>query len=100
MPEVGTEEYFDAPAELIPGVIEGLEHLYLVEGTMSPCADDVLLYNEPTKGYCCTLTANDRYKVEFESFRIRDMDSGVRLFEVAKDPAAPEIDMGMIPVDM
>ena len=51
-------------------------------------------------GYCCTLTANDNYKIEFESFRIRDMDSGVQLFEVAKDPDQPEIDVALIPVEM
>jgi len=88
------------PAELVPGIIDGLQHLYLVEGTMSPCADDVLLYNEPTKGYCCTLTANDRFKIEFESFRIRDMDSGVQLFEVAKDPEQGEVDLSQLPVEM
>lgn len=88
------------PAELIKGTIVGLEHLSLVEGTMSPCADDVLCYHGPTEGYCCSLTANDQYKIEFESFRIRDMDSGVQLFEVAKDPNQPEIDLALIPAEM
>jgi len=90
----------EAYAPLCWGIIPGLEHLALVEGTMSPCADDVLNYTEPTPGYCCTLTANDDFKVEFESFRIRDMDSGVQLFEVAKDPNQPDIDMATIPPAM
>jgi len=94
-----TGEVYD-PAPLIPGLEEGLTHLYLVDGIYSPCADDVLNYHEPTQGYCCTLTANDNYKIEFESFRIRDMDSGVQLFEVAKDPDQPEIDVALIPVEM
>jgi len=94
-----TGEVYD-PAPLIPGLEEGLTHLYLVDGIYSPCADDVLNYTEPTKGYCCTLTANDAYKIEFESFRIRDMDSGVQLFEVSKDPDQPEVDVALIPVEM
>ena len=47
--DVMTGEVYD-PAPLIPGLEEGLTHLYLVDGIYSPCADDVLNYHEPTQG--------------------------------------------------
>lgn len=50
-------------------------------------------------GYCCPLTANT-YGIEFDSFRIRDYDSQQLLFEVAKDPNAPPVDMASIPPEM
>ena len=39
----------------------------------------------------CSLTDNI-YKIEFNEFNIRDMDSGVQLFHVAKDsPTCPTL---------
>jgi len=57
--------------------------------------DEVLTLAEPTPGYCCFLSDNV-YGIEFESFRIRDYESGVGLFEVAKDPNMPAIDFSTI----
>ena len=50
-------------------------------------------------GYCCPLTANT-YGIEFEAFRIREYESGQCLFEVAKDPNAPPVDMASIPPEL
>ena len=47
----------------------------------------------------CSLTDNI-YKIEFNEFNIRDMDSGVQLFHVAKDPNMPDIDPAMIPPEL
>jgi len=47
----------------------------------------------------CSLTDNV-YKIEFNEFSIRDMDSGVQLFQVAKEPGMPEIDPATIPPEM
>jgi hypothetical protein len=47
----------------------------------------------------CSLTDN-AYKIEFNEFNIRDMDSGVQLFHVAKDPNMPDIDPAMIPPEL
>jgi len=90
---------------LQPGMRGGLEHLWLVEGEFSPAADDVLHYQGPTPGYCCPLASNwmdDARKpiIEFESFRIRDYHTQHQLFEVAKDPSQPEIDLTQIPVEL
>lgn len=89
-------EHEDPWFRLQPSVIEGLEHLSLVDGTMSPAADDVLLYSQPTPSYCCSLSAN-AYGIEFESFRIRDYDSDQLLFEVAQEPGAEKVDLTTIP---
>ncbi|XP_067944441.1 protein unc-119 homolog B-like [Watersipora subatra] len=50
--------------------------------------DDVLMFTAPTEGYLCTPEANT-YGIEFTRFKLRDMDSGVTLFEVAK-PSSDE----------
>jgi len=47
----------------------------------------------------CSLTDN-LYKIEFNEFNIRDMDSGVQLFHVAKDPNMPDIDPATIPPEL
>ncbi|KAL1524822.1 hypothetical protein AB1Y20_019702 [Prymnesium parvum] len=65
----------------------------------APAADEVLTYTEPTPGYCCPLSANI-YGIEFESFRIRDYETGQCLFEVSKDPEAPPIDLNNLPPEM
>lgn len=65
----------------------------------APTADEVLTFTEPTAGYCCPLNANT-VGIEFESFRIRDYESGQVLFEVAKDPNTPPIDLNNIPPEM
>ena len=62
------------------------------EGYASPTPDEVLSYNCPTDHYCCPLVAN-RYGIEFEIFRVRCHETGQVLFEVAKDPDAPPIDV-------
>jgi len=64
-----------------------------------PTPDEVLAFNGPTDQYLCKLTDNV-YGVDFQSFRIRDYDSGFQLFEVAKDPNMPDIDFAQIPPEM
>ncbi len=67
--------------------------------TDSPTPEEVLSFTQPTSGYCCPLVANT-YGIEFESFRIRDYDSQQLLFEVAKDPNTPPVDLASIPPEM
>jgi len=76
------EQYDEQPQEFYP-----------------PLPDEVLTYGEPTMGYCCPLTANT-YGIEFVEFHIRDYESGQVLFEVAKDPNQPPVDMALIPPEM
>lgn len=52
--------------------------------------DDVLRLNRATTGYLCPLEANV-YDIEFVHFKLRDMDNGVTLFEVAK-PDTSQLD--------
>lgn len=54
----------------------------------SPAPEDitpemVLQYTAPTDSYLCSTEANI-YKIEFVRFKLRDMESGETLFEVAK----------------
>jgi len=65
----------------------------------APTPEEVLEFGEPTNGYMCSLTDNV-YKIEFNEFNIRDMDSGVQLFHVAKDPNMPDIDPATIPPEL
>jgi len=46
--------------------------------------DQVLALTEATTDFMCPLTANE-YGVEFLYFRVRDMDSGLVLFEVKRE---------------
>ncbi len=46
--------------------------------------DQVLALTEATSDFLCPLSANE-YGVEFLYFRVRDMDSGLVLFEVKKE---------------
>eukprot|EP00039_Didymoeca_costata_P026072 m.14854 g.14854 ORF g.14854 m.14854 type:complete len:209 (+) comp5229_c0_seq1:17-643(+) len=55
--------------------------------------DDVMALKVPCKGYLCKPSDNV-YGVEFRAFKLRDLDRGATLFEVAKPDDAPpdEID--------
>lgn len=53
------------------------------KGTITP--DDVLRLTRITENYLCTPEANI-YDIDFTRFKIRDMDSGTVLFEIAKPP--------------
>ncbi|CAL4145459.1 unnamed protein product [Meganyctiphanes norvegica] len=53
------------------------------KGTINP--DDVLRLGRITENYLCTPEANI-YDIDFTRFKIRDMDSGTVLFEIAKPP--------------
>lgn len=50
--------------------------------------DDVLRLTSITEGYLCAPDANV-YDIDFTRFKIRDLESGAVLFEIAKPP--PEI---------
>jgi len=52
--------------------------------------DDVLRMTKVTKNYLCRPEANV-YDIEFTRFKIRDLDSGAVLFEIAK-PSVDELD--------
>ena len=62
-------------------------------GEISP--EDVLALEEPTDGYFCPLSANI-YNIDFQSFKIRDMENNDTLFEVSKDPSAPPVDYSLL----
>lgn len=52
--------------------------------------EDVLKLNRITSDYLCPITANT-HKIDFTKFKIRDIESGVVLFEIAKPQGATEI---------
>ncbi|XP_055912698.1 protein unc-119 homolog [Eupeodes corollae] len=54
------------------------------ERIISP--DDVLRLNKITEDYLCTPDANI-YEIDFTRFKIRDLESGAVLFEIAKPPS-------------
>lgn len=56
--------------------------------------DDVLRLNRITDSYLCSPDANV-YDIDFTRFKIRDLDTGTVLFEIAK-PAASEAPIGGI----
>lgn len=64
-----------------------------------PTAEQVLEFRCPTQGYMCPLSANT-YGIDFLSFRIRDYNTSRQLFEVARDPDAPPVDVSQIPPEM
>jgi hypothetical protein len=64
-----------------------------------PTAEQVLEFRCPTQGYMCPLAANT-YGIDFLSFRIRDYNTSRQLFEVARDPDAPPVDVSQIPPEM
>ncbi|KAF8764520.1 protein unc-119 homolog B-like [Argiope bruennichi] len=53
--------------------------------------DDVLRLNKVTENYLCSPEANV-YDIDFTRFKIRDMETGTVLFEIAKPPPPPEED--------
>ncbi|XP_055842333.1 protein unc-119 homolog [Episyrphus balteatus] len=54
------------------------------ERIISP--DDALRLNKITEDYLCTPDANI-YEIDFTRFKIRDLESGAVLFEIAKPPS-------------
>jgi len=55
---------------------------------MAPVSpEDVLKLKAPTKGFLCPLNANS-FGIEFQSFRIKDYDTGRVIFNVSKDNPA------------
>lgn len=50
--------------------------------------DDVLRLDRFTKGYLCEPEAN-LFNIDFTRFTIRDMESGVTLFEISKPSPPP-----------
>ncbi|OQR71244.1 protein unc-119B-like [Tropilaelaps mercedesae] len=81
------------------GVSSGLcpltEEELLVQDTITP--DDVLRLNRFTREYLCEPEAN-LFNIDFTRFTIRDMESGVILFEIAK-PQPPERDDSVTSVE-
>ncbi|ESN94942.1 hypothetical protein HELRODRAFT_87495 [Helobdella robusta] len=53
--------------------------------------EDVLKLSRATDNYLCPLEANI-YDIEFVHFKLRDVDSGTTLFEVAKPDNVPAVD--------
>jgi hypothetical protein len=51
--------------------------------------DDVLQLTNVTKNFLCSPKANV-FGIDFTRFKIRDMDSGTVLFEIAKPPQVKE----------
>lgn len=52
--------------------------------TITP--DDVLRLNKISEDYLCSPSANI-YEIDFTRFKIRDLESGAVLFEIAKPPS-------------
>lgn len=48
-----------------------------------------LALNKPTEAFLCPLSANI-YNIQFLSFRVRDVESGYVLFEIARDENDPD----------
>uniref|UniRef100_A0A023FVM5 Putative photoreceptor synaptic vesicle protein n=1 Tax=Amblyomma parvum TaxID=251391 RepID=A0A023FVM5_AMBPA len=69
----------DHPADLEPITEEELA----TKEFISP--EDVLRLQKITEGYLCSPDANV-YDIDFTRFKIRDMESGMVLFEIAKPP--------------
>ncbi|KAH6931940.1 hypothetical protein HPB50_001678 [Hyalomma asiaticum] len=69
----------DHPADLEPITEEELAK----KDSISP--EDVLRLQKITEGYLCSPDANV-YDIDFTRFKIRDMESGMVLFEIAKPP--------------
>jgi hypothetical protein len=50
--------------------------------------DSVLGFTKATDDFLCPLSAND-VGIEFVYFKVRDLDSGIMLFEIRKEPEDP-----------
>lgn len=61
----------------------------LIKDSVSP--DEVLRLTKFTREYLCSAEANV-YSIDFTRFTIRDMESGVVLFEIAKPPPPEQED--------
>nr|CAG4641191.1 EOG090X0D9B [Eulimnadia texana] len=78
-----------APVNIVPQRdAENQEEVLLSKDYISP--DDVLRLPRVTDRYLCKPDANV-YDIDFTRFRIRDMESGTVLFEIAK-PLPPDVD--------
>jgi len=62
----------------------------------SVTVDDILKLGRITDDYLCPITAN-AYKIDFTKFKIRDMESGGVLFEIAKPEGASEMSLSSDP---
>uniref|UniRef100_A0A1B6D0H6 GMP phosphodiesterase delta subunit domain-containing protein n=1 Tax=Clastoptera arizonana TaxID=38151 RepID=A0A1B6D0H6_9HEMI len=60
--------------------------------------DDILKLRKITENYLCSPDANI-YDIEFVRFKIRDLDSGTVLFEIAKPTVPPEPDETEVDVE-
>lgn len=58
--------------------------------------EDVLKLDRITDDYLCAVTANV-YKIDFTKFKIRDMESGGVLFEIAKPEGASDVSLSSDP---
>ncbi|CAG2059948.1 unnamed protein product, partial [Timema podura] len=68
---------------LIDSVTHITEEALVKKGFVSP--DDVLRLPRITENYLCSPEANI-YDIDFTRFKIRDLESGTILFEIAKPP--------------
>lgn len=57
---------------------------------MAITPEDVLAYTTATSDFLCPLSANT-YNIDFVYFRIRDLDSGAVLVEVAREEGEEEV---------
>lgn len=55
------------------------------------CPEDILKLTRCTENYMCNPEANS-YNIDFTRFKIRDVDTGTVLFEIAKPPPSEEDD--------
>ena len=73
--------------EIIPDLQDMTETTPSTMPTISPA--QVLAKSAISEDYLCPPQANI-YGIDFTRFKIRDVDSGTTLFEIAKPPAAEE----------
>ena len=57
--------------------------------TQAITKDYVRSLTAPTEKFLCPLSANE-YKIQFLTFRIRDLDKNKKIFEVVREPEAEE----------
>lgn len=66
------------------------EQELLAKDAISP--DDIIKLESATEGYLVDGRRN-KYKIDFTRFKIRDMETGATLFEIAKPPGMEEEEM-------